>query len=354
MASIWTDEEKKILKRYCHDRNKPSYRVATEISEAIRDELARPRSQTACYAKMKDWLEHGAGLQDPGASVKSESAANTPTRVRAVSRRLKKAIRSKSSRTGQAVKRVLVYGDTHYTFHCQPAIDIMIAVAKDVGPDIIIHNGDVLDCHELSRFDTTEPTEIRLVDEVTEAHKHFVTMRGHFPEAEYIVNMGNHDHRILRYIGKNARALFGLPELRLESLLGFEELGILFNEGVAGYSDYALPHLLVGHFNKVNKWAGYTAKNLLDTMGMSVIQGHVHRLAMGYRTQPTRQLVGVEAGCLCNLQPTYMPRADWQHGFCIITCFPGGEYQVQLVPIITAHKRMFAIWGSEIYEQKLS
>ena len=86
---------------------------------------------------------------------------------------------------------------------------------------------------------------------------------------------------------------------------------------------------------------------------MSIIQAHVHRLAMVYRTQPTRELVGVEGGCMCSLTPTYMEYADWQQGFCIITLFPGNEYQVQLVPIVTAGNRMFGIWGNEIYEKKL-
>lgn len=65
--------------------------------------------------------------------------------------------------------------------------------------------------------------------------------------------------------------------------------------------------------------SGYTAKNLVEEKGMSVIQNHTHRGGVSYKRDYDRLKVGVENFCLCDLNPPYCSIPNWQNGFSIIT-----------------------------------
>ena len=110
---------------------------------------------------------------------------------------------------------------------------------------------------------------------------------------------------------------------------------------------------MVGHWNIARKESGYTARALVEKLGISLIQGHVHRMGTHYKTLAKREIVGYEGGCLCNLNPTYLKRPNWQQGF-ILVYFLDGFFQCQPVPIVrTDEGVMFAIYGNKIYKRKI-
>ena len=76
--------------------------------------------------------------------------------------------------------------------------------------------------------------------------------------------------------------------------------------------------LLIGHFDKVSKHAGQTARNLLEEKGISVIQGHTHRGGSSFKKLYDRDLVAYENFCLCDRNPLYCDRPNWQLGFSML------------------------------------
>jgi len=206
----------------------------------------------------------------------------------------------------------------------------------------------------VSAFCKTKPDPPKLKAQLESKKEQLKLWRETFPNAKYIYNEGNHDWRILSYIAKHAPAFLGFAESRIDGLLGLEELGIVFNPAVNKESEYDLGKIIVGHWDRVRKQSAYTAKSLVEDMGVSLIQGHTHRLGSHFKTQAKHQLVGYEGGCLCDLHATYKKHVDWQQGVCTITIFPGGEFQVQQIPIVqTEEGRMFAIFGDKIHERKI-
>jgi hypothetical protein len=120
------------------------------------------------------------------------------------------------------------------------------------------------------------------------------------------------------YIVNNAEELAGLTGLTLEEQLKTSELDIKVINNHQRENYYRYGHLLIGHFNKVNKNSGYTAKNLVEEKGMSLIQAHTHRGGVSYKTDFQDVKKGIENFCLCNLQPPYLMIPNWQHGFSVI------------------------------------
>ena len=52
---------------------------------------------------------------------------------------------------------------------------------------------------------------------------------------------------------------------------------------------------------------------------MSLLQPHVHRVGAHYKTRHDGKMyVGIEMGCLCDLNPEWMQDPNWQHGFVVI------------------------------------
>jgi len=88
-----------------------------------------------------------------------------------------------------------------------------------------------------------------------------------------------------------------------------------------------------------------TAKGLLDDKGVSLIQGHTHRMGMYYKTIMGRKiLTAVEGGCLCSFDTTYVNNPNWQHGFTLIQ-YHKKDYSIYPIKI----NRGKIIWNNKVY-----
>ncbi len=246
---------------------------------------------------------------------------------------------------------ILVYGDTHFPFQDDKAVDLMIQVSKDIKPDMVIINGDLIDFYSISSFRKLKPDAIRFKEELRMSIVHLDLMRGLHPNARFIFNMGNHEDRLPNYLADNAQELMDLNCLDIAQLFEFARLDITLNRAVNRESYQRINNnLLIGHFAKVNKYSAYTAKALIEAKGMSLIQGHTHRLGSHYRTWVKREVVGIESGCLCSLTPEYLRDPDWQQGFCTVTLCDK-YFRIQDIPIIKDNGHYIAIYGDKFYSQ---
>jgi len=135
---------------------------------------------------------------------------------------------SKKYRETNGVKHVLVGSDFHGQFVDPLALRVFLDVAKDVQPDTIVLNGDVLDFPQISRF-THMPGagNLSLQDELDFTREKIVRrVREAAPDAALIWTIGNHEHRMIRYLADTAPALASLRSLSWTELLGVDDYGV--------------------------------------------------------------------------------------------------------------------------------
>ena len=247
---------------------------------------------------------------------------------------------------------VFAYGDVHIPFQDEDALSIAMEVSVDINPDLIIIQGDLMDNYKVSSFLDEEPDKHDYADELKQTRAHLFDLSEIHPEAEKIYLLSNHEARLYRYLLKNAPALHNVSEVKLQNLLRVDELGIKCVAPINKESYVDLGKLLVGHWNRAYKHSAYTAKNLLDDIGTSLLQAHTHRMGAYHKTLVGREVVAYENGCLCSLTPEYKSNPNWQHGFSVIT-FIDGYFCVQPVPIIRTDTIIFAIYGDKMYQREI-
>ena len=238
---------------------------------------------------------------------------------------------------------VLVIGDLQIPFHDPKAVKLALNFAKDLRPDKVILNGDIMDCYEISDFVRSPMIKADFNDEIEETYSFILDLKRACPRAKIIWVEGNHEFRLKKYLMTRAKELVGLKraKIRLEDLLDFKKFGIDYIQNKPGASKHGdvytkIGELHIGHWDMVRQWGGFTAKNLLDRKGVSIMQSHTHRMGSHYRTWVGGKIMGAwENGCLCSLDPAYMANPDWLHGFSVVFHKKdSSRFQVVQVPII--------------------
>lgn len=255
-------------------------------------------------------------------------------------------------------EKTLVFNDIHIPFENSRAVNLMLGIGQELNPDIVVINGDLMDCWEISRYvknpDLHSSANIKYEIERTKGF--LKELRYKFPKARIIWIFGNHEYRWSVYIGNNARELHGLKGLSLEEQVETKESRIEVINSGNKESVWQYGKLLIGHFDRVNKHSGYTAKNLLEDKSISLIQGHVHRGGSSYRRLYDRDIVAYENFCLCDRNPTYVDHPNWQLGFSVVyKDLESDFFYVEQHPIaeITNGKRVKykCFYNGKVYEQ---
>jgi predicted phosphodiesterase len=230
---------------------------------------------------------------------------------------------------------ILVLSDIHLQFHDLVALTAAIEYGEAREPDVVLLNGDILDCYDISRF-MKEHNRPTITDEIAMGVQFLEFLRETFPKARIIYKLGNHEERMRHYILKNAPEFGNLKALEFESLLQFERLGIeRVNREIIKAGKLNILH---GHemgesvFSPVNPARGYFLKAKANTL-----VGHYHQSSHHSEGDLNGNKVGVwSTGCLCSLTPEYRPFAytKWKHGFAYVTVESDGTFQVENKEII--------------------
>jgi len=254
---------------------------------------------------------------------------------------------AKRSRRIRPLEIWVVAGDLHIPFHDPTALALFIAFCKSIQPDRVFLNGDILDCWEISKFDKPLSIKQHLTDELDQGTAFFKALRLAVPDAMIDWLLGNHEFRWERFLGSKAPELYGLKYMTLEEQVDCTAQGVTVHNAHLPETMVQVGKLLIGHFAKVNKHSAYTAKNLLDEKGISLIQAHTHRMGAHYRTDYNRTLVAFEGGCLCSLDPPYLSRPNWQQGWTVVAKDPDSDFfKLTAVEIIKGR----VIYGNQMIE----
>jgi predicted phosphodiesterase len=208
------------------------------------------------------------------------------------------------------MKRVLVLSDIHDRNADRFVLDVAIATADRVKPDIIVLNGDVFEFAEFSRFDKDPRTiDIRGAFEFVREQV-FRKLRMACPDAQIDMIIGNHDARVLRHMADRTPYLVPLMDLMgitLSKLFGLEEFQInlvnkadfaaylpkeMREEMLRNYKVY-FNTLLVGHHP-----ANYGICSVAAHTHKPAYQSHVNELTGSYFQLTT--------GCISKIDFNYV------------------------------------------------
>jgi len=211
-------------------------------------------------------------------------------------------------------KKILALFDIHFPFHDKKAIET--AIEFDSGYDTVIIGGDMLDMYSGSKF-CKDPSYKKMQDEIKIGRQFLEYLRSKFPKAEFHYIEGNHDIRLKRYLWDHAPALAGLEVLKLESLLELDKTRVRYYDNGTILKAGSL-HILHGNEMGMKGGVNPARTGLYRTLD-NLAFGHFHKS----QTISVRRIGGEEiairsVGCLCYLNPAYLPINEWNNGFCII------------------------------------
>ena len=221
-----------------------------------------------------------------------------------------------------AWKKALIASDLHVPYHDSAALQVLIRRIHTWHPDILILNGDVLDCHSVSHFPRT-PGGPNLQVEIDAARKVIKRLRSALGRGKFVYLEGNHEFRLQRLLRENP-GLHGLKCLELPSLL--EIPTECFHPQ---HEPYRWPGVLA-----VQHEDGSAANGRLKALDRLsrwqepvVIVGHSHRLSVQYARDRGGIGCSVECGCLCSIpaaQKEYVRRPPtWDLGHVEVCEVPG-------------------------------
>ena len=219
-------------------------------------------------------------------------------------------------------KKLAVLSDIHVPYHSISALECALDKIAKEKPDAILLNGDTIDMYSMSRFQK-DPRKRSVAHEL-QALNEFLDVLQQFG-AKIIYKLGNHCERYELYLQHKAPELLGIPEFKFENLLktGERKMDVVGEKRIIKANKLNIIH---GHeypsvFSPVN-----IARGLYMKGKVSAMQGHNHQTSEHTETDMNgKSVTAWSLGCLCELNPAYMPLNKWNHGFALVELSDNGE-----------------------------
>lgn len=215
-------------------------------------------------------------------------------------------------------KKALIFGDVHIPFHSISALEAMFDKTVNTGIDAIIIDGDFMDCFDVSYFDN-EPDVMRLNEERHITKQALIEIKRIYPEATIYYKFGNHEHRFERYLISKAPEIYDCEEFRLEVLLDLFNLGIKYIPQEKYIDLNSQLPILHGHeYVKSVSSPANPARTLFLRAKHSALTAHNHQSSEHNECRIDNEVITTwSIGCLCGLNPKYMPLNKWNHGYAV-------------------------------------
>jgi predicted phosphodiesterase len=232
------------------------------------------------------------------------------------------------------VKTIFVMPDVHAPGHDKRAVACAIEAIHASGAAEVLILGDFIDALGPARWSRglAEEFVANLDFEVHEAKKILADIRSVFAGPISFL-LGNHEDRIDNYVRKHAPALASIVPTVAE-MLDFERYRVEQRS-----QPYAVaPGVRAIHGKKLTSTqqaARQSAYKERMRFGHSIVQGHTHRLGIGWDRQE-RSRFWLEAGCLLDFRKAgyldFEGQANWMQGFALLHV-DGQNVWPEVVPI---------------------
>jgi predicted phosphodiesterase len=308
--------------------------------------MAHPRTPDHVLVEMLDCLEQANGSIRHGATVAGIEYGAYKSRIDTARRRglkpssgekvrvcmqgqvgLPKSIPlAERSHTITGEHSVLVMSDIHVPYHDERALEAAIEHGIKRKADIIVLNGDIIDCAALSRHEKSPEQRMGLTGEIERTRELMALLRSTFPDAQIIYNEGNHEQRLPRYISAHAPELWNLAQLDMRSLLHLPQHNI---QWLASMQSLLLGELHVIHGHEYRNSGINVARTVYIAAASNVLMGHHHRSQEYTHRTIGNKVMGVwSTGCLCQLSQPWLIHNQWIHGFAHIELSADGTFIV--------------------------
>lgn len=218
-------------------------------------------------------------------------------------------------RTAPDGYKVIIVGDLHRPFHDKKTVTAVENFWNEWKPDLEIYNGDIIDHYSISPWDKNPSRVFHLQDELDDSSAWLESRVNINPDAERILELGNHEDWLRKFLWKNAKELAGLRALKLEELLHLEE----FNIKTLGYNSvFDLLGFRIEHGYKTTTSKAFpvnTSRWMAIATGSSGLCGHTHHASVYRWTDAQGSHSYIENGCLCSMNLPYAPFPNWQWHF---------------------------------------
>jgi predicted phosphodiesterase len=229
--------------------------------------------------------------------------------------------------------RILIISDLHFPYQNNEAITLALDYGKEKKVDCIILNGDVMDQANISRHE--RDWRARSIAEEFEAVRVFLkSLRLHFPKTKIVWKLGNHEERWEKFLYNKAPEIFDVNDFQLEVLLKLGELKI---EIVKDKRPIILGKLTVLHGHELMGMGGVNPARATFTKTMEdTLVGHYHRTSSHSEPTMNNRVITVHStGCLCEMNPMFMPINKWNLGFAYVDLnILTGEYVLENKKIV--------------------
>ncbi len=254
------------------------------------------------------------------------------------------------------ITRGLFFVDSHWgheikcgkkrPLHDPKAHHVLLKIASDWKPQVIIMGGDGLDCGAASHWNANKPrlTEgLRLEKDAADYHGEVLQpLEGLGAKQKHYI-LGNHEDWVEQFVDSNP-AIEGL--VSVDDMLGLTSngwdvhpQGSVINEG----------KLYFMHGDTVRS-STYPARYAVDTYGRSICFGHFHSPQSHTRVSAldtADKHTGRSVGCLCRKDPGYGRGSPnrWAQGFLLFERADDGYFQVHEIAVTEGQ----AIWSGRRY-----
>ncbi len=221
-------------------------------------------------------------------------------------------------------KNVGILSDIHLPYHSVDALTLAISHLKKHKVDALLLNGDVLDCHQLSRF-VKDPAKRSFAHELETFKRLFEILQKQL-KCKIFYKTGNHDLRVQKFLLEKAHELLGVSEFEFENIIkaranGIEIIGdktVMKLNSLNGIHG----HEYIGGISApVN-----VARGLYLRGKVSAFQGHNHSSSSHTESDMNGKVTTTYSiGCLSELHPSYMPLNKWNWGFARVELDDNGK-----------------------------
>lgn len=304
----YPDKPSLALARILYKENKALYKDVEDARFALRYIEGKVGAQMRKHVKDKEHYKEDARPYNPYKLPESDEAKFSPFVLK-------------------GYKRLLVLSDIHLPFHSIDALTAAFDYAKKEQPDAILLNGDTLDCHHLSRF-MKDPRKKNFAQEL-QIFREFMEVLDKTFGAKILVKIGNHEERYRHFLRQKAGELEGVDEFEFHNILKARANGITIidDKRIIHAGELNIVH---GHefgqsvFSPVN-----VARGLYMRGKVSAMQGHNHQTSEHTESNMNGKITTTwSLGCLCELNPEYLPINKWNHGFAMVD-IDGKEFEVR-------------------------
>lgn len=227
---------------------------------------------------------------------------------------------------------ILFLSDIHLPYHDVNALNIAFEYGLKHSINTIYLNGDIMDCYQVS-FHEKDPKKRAMAEEFDITRDFLDCLIKVFPNAKIFYKQGNHEARYERYLRSKAPELLDIQEFRLDVILKLSEKGVTW---IPNNQLVKAGKLNMIHGNEYKGGGGINvARTLWLRAGDNVIAGDKHKTQTGLKTNIDKKVVGTwSVGCMCELNPDYLPFNEWGHGFAHIQIHDDGDFVVHNKSIV--------------------